>query len=60
MATRFMIDAFIIGALVGGLILSRERAAESFATIHDVAVSVTSRAQPVALNRSTGTLGSRG
>lgn len=60
MGTRFMIDALIIGAFAGGVILARERAAESFATIHDVAVSVTSRTQPVALNQSTGTLGIRG
>lgn len=60
MGTRFMIDALTIGALVGGLILARERAAESFATIRDVAVSVASRTQPVALDRATGTLGIRG
>ncbi|MBB93013.1 MAG: hypothetical protein CML68_00180 [Rhodobacteraceae bacterium] len=60
MVTRFMIDALIIGTLIGGLILFKERAAESFATIHDVGVALAASSQPVAMHRATGTLGIRG
>jgi len=55
-----MIDALIIGTLIGGLILFKERAAESFATIHDVGVALAASSQPVAMHRATGTLGIRG